>query len=131
MKTRNQSRKSFFSVLSNIKKISKWAKASKQSFYKWKTKHKSNDNDEPNLAFDLKKQAFTTPRFWISTIQISTSKPNHSKLKTQNQNKFCNDKHLEILPGTTSSGSLTEWFWGRPDKNWSLDFRQELETKED
>ena len=62
----------------------------KHSFQKIKTKHTIDEDDEPNLAFDLNKQAFTRSKFWNKNTQISLNKPRHSELKANQTKNFTN-----------------------------------------
>ena len=55
MKTRNQQAILPFHSYQIVRARSNWAKNSKHSFQKIKTKHPNNEDDEPNLAFEFNK----------------------------------------------------------------------------
>ena len=63
MKARNQLASLPFQSYQIVRTRSNSANSFKHSFQKIKTKNTNNEDDEPNLAFELNKQGFITLRF--------------------------------------------------------------------
>ena len=67
-----------------------------------------------SYLFDFNKNnPFTTLNFEIQTLRSLLNKPKHSELNANQTKKFTKtlkNKFGKSLPGTTSRGSLIEWF---------------------